>query len=83
MDRPIALILMGDWRVPAGHDSQTNEDRGAYRGNDGRSGVFRRSAQEEKIRQREVLRLTERGLMGVPFFGSRFSGRGLKKNRSL
>ena len=28
----VALILMGDWRVPAGHDSQANEDRDAYHG---------------------------------------------------
>ncbi len=28
-DRLVALILMGDWCVPAGHDSQANEDRGA------------------------------------------------------
>ena len=29
-DHPVALILMGDWCVPAGHDSQVNEDRDAY-----------------------------------------------------
>ena len=29
-DPPVALILMGDWCVPARHDNQVNEDRDAY-----------------------------------------------------
>ena len=64
--RPVALILMGDWRVPAGHDSQNNEDRGAYQSNDRRDRRYQAFGPRREESLREFFRLTGRGLMGDP-----------------
>lgn len=71
-DRPVALILMGDWNVPAEHDSHDNEDRDAYREHWritlAISGV---RPKKGRIAYGSFSRLTTRGLMGVPFSGFR------------
>lgn len=63
---PEALILMGDWRVPARHEGHTDENRGAYQRQNGGIGINERFFQKERI-DGSVLHLTRRGLMGVPF----------------
>jgi len=62
--RRSALILMGDWCVPAGHDNQVNEDRDAYHGQGPpmrRVQAFGPTGQESP---REFFSLDTRGLMG-------------------
>jgi hypothetical protein len=62
--RRSALILMGDWCVPAGHDNQLNEDRDAYHGQ--RQAMRRNQAIGPTGREspREIFSLDKRGLMG-------------------
>ncbi|HSW44414.1 MAG TPA: hypothetical protein VLM89_02470 [Phycisphaerae bacterium] len=63
-DRPVALILMGDWRVPAGTIAKSMKTAARTTAVTADIGEIRRSAQEEKNRQRAFFRLTARGLTG-------------------
>ena len=62
-----ALILMGDWCVPAGHDNQVSEDRDAYHGQRRAMRRIQASGPTGRESPRELFSLDKRGLMGDSF----------------
>jgi hypothetical protein len=70
--RPVALILMGDWRVPAGYDSQMTKTGVRTAGNDRRDRRYQAFGPRREESLREFFRLTGRGLTQPSHFGEIF-----------